>query len=190
MEDMEEATPIPRLAKDGLPVILREIASGDGPLLEDLFRSLSPQSIYHRFLAPIRELDRDRLHALTHPDPCVEFAVAACREVEGRQRMLGVGRCHRVSASEAELAIVVGDPWQRLGIGGLLLDQVVRRARELGIRWFLSTVDPNNHALLRFAEAVGFLGDIQYRSGLLWMRTDVLALFPGEQDRKERTPRA
>lgn len=175
---------------DAGPVHLREIGPEDGPLLEQLFRSLSPQSIYNRFLAPIRELDENRLLALTRMDPCVEFAVAACGRIHGREQMLGVGRCHRVGAQEAELAIVVGDPWQRMGIGRLLLQRIVQRARELDIRWFLSTVDPNNHALLRFAEAVGFRGDLHYHSGLLWMRTDVQALFPSEQDSRERTPRA
>lgn len=185
----DDASPT-TMARDGLPVHLREVGPGDGPLLEDLFRSLSPQSIYNRFLAPVRELDETRVHALTHMDPCVEFAVAACREIDGRERMLGVGRCHRVGAQEAELAIVVGDPWQRLGIGRLLLRRIVHRARELDIRWFLSTVDPNNLPLLRFSEAVGFRGDLRYHSGLLWMRTDVQALFPPEADWQDRTPRA
>ncbi|MBP7125146.1 GNAT family N-acetyltransferase [Myxococcota bacterium] len=190
MTGMDDGDSPTRIAKDGLPVILREIGPEDGPLLEELFRALSPRSIYNRFLAPIRELDGNRIHALTHLDPCVEFAVTACRVIDGRERMLGVGRCHRVGAEEAELAIVVGDPWQRLGIGRLVLQRMVRRARELGIRWFLSTVDPNNHPLLRFSEAVGFRGDLRYHGGLLWMQTDVQALFPGEEAWRERTPRA
>lgn len=187
MDDDGTDTPT---AKDGLPVRLREIGPDDGPLLEELFRTLSPRSIYNRFLAPIRQLDDHRIHALTHMDPCVEFAVAASREIDGRERLLGVGRCHRVGAEEAELAIVVGDPWQRLGIGRLVLQRIVRHARSLQIRWFLSTVDPNNLPLLRFAEAVGFRGDLRYHGGLLWMRTDVLALFPEPEDWHRRTPRA
>ena len=170
---------------------IREVGPSDGPLLEALFRCLSPRSIYNRFLAPVRHLDDGRIHALTHMDPTIEFALAAYRRSERGEYLLGVGRMHRVGPEEAEMAIVVGDAWQRLGIGSLLLREVVRRARDTGIRWFLSTVDPNNLPLLRFAEAVGFKGALHYRDGLLWMRTDVEALFPAPgEDWRSRTPRA
>jgi len=188
---MSDPLSAPDRSKDGLPVHIREVGPSDGPLLEALFRCLSPRSIYNRFLAPVRHLDDGRIHALTHMDPTIEFALAAYRRSERGEYLLGVGRMHRVGPEEAEMAIVVGDAWQRLGIGSLLLREVVRRARDTGIRWFLSTVDPNNLPLLRFAEAVGFKGALHYRDGLLWMRTDVEALFPAPgEDWRSRTPRA
>lgn len=178
---MERPDAIPALelsARDGLAVRLRPLAEDDGPRLVELFDSLSPETVFARFLSPVRHLDESRLRALTHLDPAVECALAATRVVDGRERLLGVGRFRRSSPTEAEIAIVIGDPWHRLGLGRMLLRRMTEVARGMGLMWFLSTIDPGNLRLLRFAEAVGFKGTMKYRDGLLHMRTEIAALFP------------
>ncbi len=165
--------PCTGIAADGSVVRLRELDGGDGPRLVELFGCLSPESIYNRFLAPIARLDEAQVMTLTHTDPATERTVAAFLEVGRRERLVGVGRFRRVSEDAAEVAIVVGDPWQRQGIGRMIVRAMGVAAREFGLKWFDATIDPCNVRLLRFAESCGFRGTLQYREGLLRMRTPV-----------------
>jgi GNAT superfamily N-acetyltransferase len=182
--------PMTRTARDGTVVHLRPVRGDDGPRIEELFASSSADTIFNRFLAPLARLEGERLRALTHPEPGTECALAACIDVDGRERMAGVGRFRRVSAEIAEIAIVVGDPWQRHGVGRMLLRQLTLMARDLDLQWFDSTIDPSNLRLLRFVEACGFKGTLKYDGGLLHMRTNIAALFPVElRDPIEDHPR-
>ena len=49
---------------------------------------------------------------------------------------------------EAEVAVVVADPWQGLGVGSALLERLVERAREEGIRQFVAIVLSDNEEAL------------------------------------------
>lgn len=180
MKPDTKGPPVVELARDGTPIRLRPVREDDGPLFVELFHALSAESIYSRFLAPVARADEVHLRALTHLDPSREYAVAACLDEDGRERIVGVGRFRRVSGDAAELAIVVGDPWHRMGVGRMVLRRLTEEARGLGLRWFNSTIDPSNTRLLRFAEACGFRGSLKYEDGLLNMRTDITALFPAQ----------
>jgi GNAT superfamily N-acetyltransferase len=182
--------PVDVTLRDGAPVRLRPLAEDDGPRLVELFECLSPETVYNRFLSPVRHLDESRVRALTHLDPAVECGLAASLFLDGHERLLAVGRFKRVNDTEAEIAIVVGDPWHRLGVGRALLRRMTEVARGMGLMWFWSTIDPGNHRLLRFAEAAGFKGTLKYRDGLLVMRTEIAALFPeGGRDPVDGHPR-
>jgi acetyltransferase len=171
-------------------VHLRPVREDDAPRFAEFFDTLSSDTIYNRFLAPLARLDDARLRALTHIEPATECALAACLDEDGRERLVGVGRFRRVSQDVAEIAVLVGDPWQRLGVGRMLLRQLTRIARGLGLKWFDSTIDPGNLRLLRFAEGCGFKGMLKYQNGVLHMRTDVASLCPVEpRDPIEDHPR-
>lgn len=175
---------------DGTDAMVRPLGPDDAPLLAELFAVLSPQSIYNRFLTPLTRISAAQLDRATRVDARVECALAACLRDGDRWRIAGVGRFRCSGPDRAELAIVVGDPWQRRGLARLLLRRLTDTARAMGLAWFDSTIDPCNMKLLRFAEAVGFKGELKYRDGLLHMRTDIAALFPGDAtdpiDRHER----
>ncbi len=162
-----------RLA-DGTEVLLRLVEPSDGPLLLELFAVLSAESIYNRFLTPVREVQPEHLRRFVEIDHCHEVALAACLCEEGRWRIAGVGRYHRgPGRGEAEVAILVGDPWQCRGIGGLLLKTLGRLARSQGVRRFVSTVDPGNLKLLKFAQFYGYQSTRRFEEGLIRLETDL-----------------
>jgi acetyltransferase len=154
------------------------VGPSDSGLLLELFNTLGSETIYNRFLTPLTRLTADQLRRMTCIDPEVECALATVVADGGRERFTGIGRFRLEDDDSAELAIVIGDPWQRRGHGRMLLARMTGIARDMGLRWFISTIDPGNMKLLRFAEACGFKGRLQYKDGLLRMRTDVMALFP------------
>lgn len=168
-----------RLA-DGSEVLFRLIEETDGPLLLELFYTLSPQSIYHRFLTPVKEVRPEQLRRFVEIDQWTEVALAACMRDGERWRIVGVGRYHLgPGEKEAEVALVVGDPWQGKGIGGLLMRLLAKLAKTQGVERFSSTVDPSNIKLMRFCEFYGYQTTKRYEGGLIRVEADIASLGRG-----------
>jgi acetyltransferase len=133
-----------------LDIFFRPIKPADAPLLKELFRSHSAQTILHRYFTPLRDLPPDLLRRFVILDYRHDMAIAGLVPFEGRQRMLCVGRYCRVTGSgDAEIAITVHDQWQKQGIGTFLFRLLARIARENGIAAFTADVMADNHGMLR-----------------------------------------
>jgi acetyltransferase len=155
-------------------VLLRLLEKGDAPLLAELFYVLSPETIYNRFLTPVKRVDETHLKNLVEIDQWNEVAIAACLREGDRAQIIGVARFARLeNPEEAEVAIVVGDPWQGKGLGSALLKTIGDVAVKMGVRRFLSTVDPNNRRLLCFAKRFGFGFKCMFEDGLLRLVTEL-----------------
>jgi acetyltransferase len=181
-EGIVDFAPVNDVIKGNVEVTIRPVVPDDAALIAGLFNSLSPESIYNRFLSPMRRASPELLDRATKFDCDVEFALIACIPGPDGCHAIGVGRFKCCGPDRAEAAIVVADAWQRKGLATLILRYLAKAAVQRGIYWFDSTIDPNNKKLLKFAEAVGFKGTTKYCDGLLSMETDVLKLFLKPQE--------
>jgi RimJ/RimL family protein N-acetyltransferase len=131
------------LLDDGLEVLIRPIRPADKRPLREAFERLSPQTRYRRFFAPLTRLTEQDLRYLTEVDHRDHEAIAAVNPENGA--IVGVARYVRAEdPGEAEVAIVVGDPWQGHGVATALLRRLVVRAREAGIDHFVALVMSDN----------------------------------------------
>jgi GNAT superfamily N-acetyltransferase len=150
----------------GLEVIIRPIRPEDRHLMTAAFTRLSPESRYQRFFAPVErlsesdltyltELDHHDHEALVAIDPEDGSLVGVARYVctsrlsngdvdEGRGGTLKPAALRGGSLREAEVAVIVGDPWQGKGLATALLQRLARRASEEGIDYFLALVLEDN----------------------------------------------
>ncbi len=158
-------------AADGTRIRLRPLDAGDGPGLEALFSSLSPQSVYQRFLTPLTRLEPTAVARLLAVDHRTSDAVAACL-ADDPARIVGVARFHLRGPGEAEMAVAVGDAWQRCGIGRALMHALADLARTEGVKRFISPVDPGNTGMLRLARSLAPAMVAKYHDGLLWISVD------------------
>ena len=135
---------------DGLTVLIRPIAPEDKRRLADAFDRLSPETRYRRFFAPLERLSDRDLRYLTEVDHRDHEALVAVNPDNGT--IIGVTRYVRAAdPAEAEVAVVVGDPWQQKGVATALLERLVERAREAGIDHFVALVmSENDDALETF----------------------------------------
>ena len=170
-----EFEPCRKRLADGTEVSFRLIEPTDGPGLVELFHVLSPETIYNRFLTPVHDVKPEHVRRLVEIDQWNEVALAACLDHGGREIIVGVGRFHRDpdDPGTAEVGVLVGDPWQSRGIGGMLLKELVGIARCADIKRFCATVLPDNLKLRRFAEYYGFKGKSHYEDGVLRMSMDL-----------------
>lgn len=126
---------------DGAALRLRAIRPDDQPRLRELFHRLSPQSVYNRFFRVYDRLPDDWYHRFAHVDYRARLALVAEDADAGALR--GVVRWEPGPvAGVVEIAIVVEDAWQGRGLGGLLLDALLRAAEARGIRRFTATSSP------------------------------------------------
>jgi GNAT superfamily N-acetyltransferase len=129
--------------RDGLTVLLRPVRSEDKRLIAEAFERLSPETRYRRFFAPLERLSSRDLAYLTEVDHHDHEALVAVNPENGG--IVGAARYIRSDdPTEAEVAVVVGDPWQAHGVGTALLVRLVERARSEGIEHFVALVMNDN----------------------------------------------
>jgi RimJ/RimL family protein N-acetyltransferase len=131
-------------------VVIRPIRAGDKDRLVDGLRRLSDESIRKRFLAAKPRFTTAELRYLTEVDGVNHIALVAVLEDDPDQ-LVAVARCVRLPdrPGTAEMAIVVGDPWQGQGLGRELAQRLGDAARAVGIRRFAATMLGDNEAARR-----------------------------------------
>jgi GNAT superfamily N-acetyltransferase len=123
-------------------VTTRPVRPDDGPRFCRLWSRLSPETVYRRFHAPLRRPPRDALPHLVAVDHDLREALVA--EVGGE--VVGVARYDRSPAdpATAEVAVVVEDGWQGVGVGRQLLRELVELAGRRGVVTLTADVQEDN----------------------------------------------
>ena len=135
---------------DGTTVFVRPISPEDKPLLSAGLRMLSPETAFRRFLSPKVSFSPAELRYLTEVDQVDHVALVAVHAERGG--LVAVARSVRTGPDVAELAIVVGDRWQRLGLGRQLLDLVAERAN---VSRFSGTMLATNRGAVKLMRGFG-----------------------------------
>lgn len=121
--------------KDGTSILLRPIRPEDEPMWLELLGSCSRESIYSRFRFFYNWASHEAAVRHCYIDYDRELAIVAEMETANGRKLLGVGRLVAdPGLASAEYAVLVGDPWQNRGLGGILTDFCERIAREWGAR--------------------------------------------------------
>jgi len=150
--------------RDEAKVFLRPVKATDGSLLLELFKKLSPSSVYLRFLSPIHNLPENLVYQFTHVDYEKDFGLAALINIGNSSAIIGVGRyAYYQEREQPELAVVVRDDWQGKGLGSILLMRVINIGRENGFSRFGATIDPENQVILNIFKQSGYDYRIYHR---------------------------
>jgi acetyltransferase len=153
--------------KDGRHVFLRPILRTDRDLIFNLFNRISPESLYMRFLKHYRVLPEDMLYHFTHLDYASRFALVAVVDEGGKDAIIAVGRyAHDPQEDLTDLAIVVRDDWQNLGLGKSLLMKIIDVGKEHGFRRFVSMMDPGNTVIRQTLSRLGYEVDYSLQNGV------------------------
>ena len=71
--------------------------------------------------------------------------------------MIGVGRLIiGPERDNGEYAVVVGDPWQGLGLGEKLTDSIIGVAEDKGLSSIYATILKDNHRMQQLCRKMGF----------------------------------
>jgi acetyltransferase len=149
--------------RDGEPVLIRPIRPEDEPLMVRFHESLSEQSVYMRYfhmLGLTQRTAHERLTRICFIDYDREMALVAERldpRTEERE-IMGVARLSRHGnvPDEAEFSVLIGDPYQRQGLGTLLVGKLLEVGRAEGLRRITADILFENYPMQRIARKLGF----------------------------------
>jgi acetyltransferase len=149
--------------RTGAEVLLRPIRPEDADLERQFVAALSPQTLYRRFMMPVKELSDTMIERFTQIDYDRELALVALGNDSGGSpggpgsRMVAVARIIPTwEDGVAEFAIVVGDWLQHSGLGRELMLRLFDASRARGYRIVEGIVLAENLPMLRFCERLGF----------------------------------
>jgi GNAT superfamily N-acetyltransferase len=138
--------------RDGRPVIIRAIRPDDKGLLIDALSKVSPDALYLRLFSGKRKFSDDEVKQIAAVDFVNVVALVAVLEKEGIAQIVGGGRYVRIgpcgTGQSAEVAFLIDDAHQGLGIGSRLFKRLVAIAWESGITLFEAEVLRTNSSML------------------------------------------
>jgi len=155
------------MMKDGKQVTIRPIRPEDETLMVKLHETLSDRSVYLRYFCSLslsRRVAHERLLRICFGDYDREMALVAERTdpATGERRIIAVGRLNKLHArNEAEVAVLVSDQYQNLGLGNELLKRVVQIARDEKLSQVSAEMLTDNIAMQSIMRQLGF----QVRAG-------------------------
>src|SRR3712207_4317227 len=129
-----------------IAVTTRPVQPTDRKLFYRLWGRLSRETVYRRFHAPVHSLRDATVRRLVTVDHDLREAVVA---VVGGE-VVGVARYDRPpdDPSTAEVAVLVEDAWQGVGLGRQLLVELTDLAARRGVHTLTATVQPDNEPVL------------------------------------------
>ena len=156
-----------KTTRTGLDLLLRPVKLSDEPLLKDFFYSLSNDSMYKRFISSRTDMLHERLQPFVVIDYTKEMVILAVVPQEKKELILGMAQYLIDERSHtAEVAFVVRDDHQDMGIGAELLSYVTYLARKSGLLGFTAAVLMDNRHMLQLFESMGFIIEKRAESGV------------------------
>jgi acyl-CoA hydrolase/GNAT superfamily N-acetyltransferase len=142
-----------------ISIHVRLIRPDDSDRIKDLFYGLSEDSIFFRFLIPLKSLRRQTLQEFYYVDQESDISLVAVagNGKEGEcEKIVAAGRyLLNRSTNQAEFALLVKDEYQNRGIGTFLLNQMMRIAKSKGVNAFIAYVHPKNVPMINFIHRTG-----------------------------------
>ncbi len=146
---------------DGTRVVIRPIGADDQARMAAFHAALSMRSVYQRYFhlsSLAQRIAQARLSLTCEVDPASGLAlVAEHRTADGGREVLALGRLRRTEPASAEIALLVIDRWQGLGLGGALMQHLVTAARKLGLRRLHGDMLAGNDAMRAVVRHAGFV---------------------------------
>jgi acetyltransferase len=142
--------------RDGRPITIRPIRPEDEPSMVKFHEALSDRSVHFRYFHMMnlsQRVTHERLARICFIDYDREVALV----VEAASEIIAVGRLSNLHGeAEAEFAVVIRDRFQGLGLGTELLRTLIEVARREEVARIVGYVLPENRAMQRICEKVGF----------------------------------
>ncbi|MCL4430156.1 MAG: GNAT family N-acetyltransferase, partial [Chloroflexi bacterium] len=143
--------------ESGQEVLLRPIKPEDEPMWLEMFQSLSEESIRYRFFQMLKDTPHEVRVRYCNIDYDREMAIVAEIVENGKRKILGVTRLSIESDEKSgEIAFLVSDYWQGLGLGTKMVDYVLDIAKEKGMESVHAIILQDNYRALSLAKKMGF----------------------------------
>ena len=148
-EDIANYEATERLRGDRL-LTIRAVRPDDKGLVIEALPGVSAESVYRRLFTTKKGITDEGLRKITEVDFVTTVALVATLGKDDTEQLVGGGRYVRGDGSQrAEVAFLIEDAFQGLGIAPRIFKHLVAIAHESGIKEFEAEVLPTNEAMLK-----------------------------------------
>jgi len=142
--------------QDGLRIRFRAIKPSDEEEMRRLFYRFSDRAVYYRYFSPIQTMPHEEMQEYVNVDYRRVMSIVGTVEEAGMERIVAEGRYTRWRENTyPNTAFVVDERYQGRGIATLLLELLIRTARDQGLGGFSAAILADNKAMLRVFEKTG-----------------------------------
>jgi len=144
--------------RDGRSVLLRPIKPEDEPMWLEMFQSFSEESIRYRFFQVIKDMPHETRVRYCNIDYDKEMAIVVEMDDGVKRRILGVARVGlEPDRKSGEIAFIVADPWQGLGLGTKLVDHTIDVCKDMGVESLYAIMLRDNARAINLMKKMGFV---------------------------------
>ncbi|GAB4345071.1 MAG: hypothetical protein Kow0089_21990 [Desulfobulbaceae bacterium] len=145
------------LLDNGILVSFRSIRPTDEPNMRDLLYDLSQETVYYRFMSRQARFTHSQIHDFVYIDHRKDVAIVGTVPEASGEEIIAVGRYFLDErTNKAEVAFVVRDDWQNMGIGRFLFNHLIAIARRNGIAGFTAEVLRDNRRMQNIFNHSGY----------------------------------
>jgi RimJ/RimL family protein N-acetyltransferase len=145
---------------------IRPLRAGEDAAIRDLDAHLSVRTRYRRFFSPMTMLPDSLLQLLSTVDYRRRLALVAEADNGNRREIVALGSFAAIDDGAAEVALLVSDEWQHLGIGTVLADRILQAADARGFTRFVASVFCDNAEMRRIVDRIGRVVSAHSRMGV------------------------
>ena len=157
--------------RDGRSILFRSIRPEDAAGLQAFHERLSRETTRLRFFSTKPHLSEEMAERFATVDFSDRAAFVAC--FPGEDAIRGVGRYEREAPHSAEVAFVVEDDMQALGIGGSLLRMLAEHAQGEKFERLTAMTLSENHGMLAVFRESGYPTDVHFEGPTAYVRIDI-----------------
>jgi acyl-CoA hydrolase/RimJ/RimL family protein N-acetyltransferase len=150
--------------KGEVQVRFRAIRPSDEEEMRRLFYRFSEEAVYYRYFSPITRMPHSKMQEYVNADCNKAVSIVGIVGEPGQGCIIAEARFVKLDDRPyADVAFVVDENYQGIGIGTHLFKMLIRLAKERGLHGFTADVLPSNKAMVKVFEK----GGIQITSKLL-----------------------
>jgi GNAT superfamily N-acetyltransferase len=139
--------------KNELKVRFRAIKPSDEEDMRRLFYRFSDQTVYRRFFYPIRTMPHQKMQQYVNINYSQVMSVVALVGEPGAGTIIAEARYAKDEKSAyGDVAFVVEEKYQGLGIASYLYEMLIRLAKERGLKGFTAQVLQTNKGMMKVFE--------------------------------------
>jgi acyl-CoA hydrolase/GNAT superfamily N-acetyltransferase len=142
--------------KGGTKVRFRAIKPSDEEGMRRLFYRFSDEAVYYRYFSPVKTMPHAKMQEYVNVDFSRGIAIVGLMGSRGAGRIIAEGRFFRRSDRPyGDVAFVVDEKFQGLGIASYIFGMLIQCARERGLKGLTADILASNRGMMRVLEKSG-----------------------------------
>jgi acyl-CoA hydrolase/GNAT superfamily N-acetyltransferase len=153
--------------KGGVKIRFRPIRPSDEEEMRRLFYRFSDEAVYYRYFSSLKAMPHTRMQTYVNVDWRTVMSIVGVVGKPGEGLIVAEARyLLDTDGQQAEVAFVVDEPYQGLGICTYLLHLLARLAKERGLKGFWADVLSSNIAMMKVFSKSGLRMQTEIQCGV------------------------